>query len=515
MTDFLSNLKSTLEEEYNVSITENGAIGYRTTGKSLLDLNFAVSSLRMASETEIEEMFLKSFYEEKMLALKWLFYLRDVRGGLGERRTFRVILRLLANKKPEYIKSLIKLIPEYGRWDDLLCLVDCNSVRDCVLSIIKEQFNKDMQDMNDEKSISLLAKWLPSVNASSKQTKLNAKKIYTYMGLTKTEYRKSLSKLRAYLDVVERKMSAKQWSEIDYSTVPSRANLIYNNCFLRNDTERRQEFLSALTKGEVKINASTLYPCDIVHKYYFKEFDQTLEELWKALPNNVQGSENTIVVADGSGSMMTNVGSVTALDVANSLAIYFAERSTGEFKDKYITFSENPQLVDLSKGKNLREKLDIARLHCEVANTNIEAVFDLILDTAIKHKMKQEDLPKNIIIISDMEFDHCAVSNRFVDSRDYRYMRLDERLFDVISQRYEDNGYKLPKLMFWNVCSRTKTIPLKENELGVMLVSGFSTNTFKMIMSNKTDPYECLIEVLNDKRYMAVEERLKEYVDLM
>jgi hypothetical protein len=308
-------------------------------------------------------------------------------------------------------------------------------------------------------------------------------------------------------------MSAKEWGLIDYEAVPSKANLVYNSAFLRNDEERRREYLSKLEKGETKINASVLYPHDIVHKYggnYYrmKNKDAAIEALWKALPDTVHGCGNTIVVADGSGSMCCNVGGgsgVTALEVANALAIYFAEHSSGEFKDKYITFSENPRLVDFSKAKSLREKLQIAYSHCEVANTNIERVFDLILDTAVKNNMHQEDIPANVLIISDMEFDYCAISGNG------RWgSRPNQKLFDVIAKKYAEYGYKLPRLVFWNVNSRTGTIPVKENDLGVALVSGFSVNIVNMVMSNKLDPFECLLDVLNTERYQPIENAIKD-----
>lgn len=237
--------------------------------------------------------------------------------------------------------------------------------------------------------------------------------------------------------------------------------------------------------------------------------------LWKNLPDMVQGCGNTIVVADGSGSMGVNVGgtNVSALEVANALAIYFAERSSGQFKDQYITFSERPQLVDLSQGKNLREKLRIAKSHNEVANTNIEAVFELILATAINKRMEQSELPANILIISDMEFDSCATTNA-QPHRGYGWgyssrVASTATLFEVIAKRYADAGYQLPRLVFWNVNSRTGTIPVKENELGVALVSGFSPNVAKMVMSGKLDPYDCLLEAVNAERYQPVDDVLR------
>ena len=511
---FMNAIQNTLNDEYNISISENGAIGYRTSGKELLDLNFAVASLRGASEQEIIDKFTKAFFEDKILAMKWLFFARDVRGGLGERRLFRVILKSLIENNPEMVIPVINLIPEYGRYDDLWCLLDNQESAKVVYNIVDEQLIEDLHNMKKNKPISLLAKWLPSPNASSEKTKKYAKQIYKTLGLTEREYRQILSRLRKYLDVVETKMSAKDWSEIKYEAVPSKANLIYSNAFLKNDEERRKEYLEKLKKGETKINASTLYPHDIVHKYsgwYCRlgNKDSTIEALWKALPDTVQGCGNTIVVADGSYSMTSNIGgntTVTALDVANALAIYFAEHSSGEFKDKYITFSERPQLVDFSKADSLHDKLQIALTYDECANTNIEKVFDLILTTAIKHNMRQEDMPKNILIISDMEFDSCVTSG---DSDIWNRNRPNQRLFDVIAQRYADAGYQLPRLVFWNVNSRTGTIPVKENELGVALVSGFSVNIVKMVMSNKLDPYECLLETLNSERYAPIEKALR------
>lgn len=509
--NFMSSVKSTLNNEFNYGVTENGALGYRTSGKALLDINFAVASLRRASESDIYNRFMNAFFEDKVTAMKWLFYVRDIRGGLGERRLFRTVITGMAKENPNYLIPLISMIPEYGRYDDLWCLLD-TGLASQVLEVVKAQLMQDITDMTAGKGISLLAKWLPSPHASSTTTKRYARKIYKHIGVTERDYRKSLSRLRRYLDVVEVKMSNRQWDDIVYENVPSRANLIYNAAFLRNDEERRREFLSQLENGEVKINASTLFPHDIVHKYVthgwggcVKELDQTLEGLWNALPDTVQGCGNTIVVADGSGSMTSGVGNsgVTALDVANALAIYFAERSSGQFKDNYITFSERPQLVDLSSGKNLREKLQIALRHSEVANTNIEAVFNLILNTAVREKMHQEDMPQNILIISDMEFDGCATcGNGGWDERP------DTRLFEVIAQRYEAAGYKLPRLVFWNVNSRTGTVPVVENDMGVALVSGFSPNIAQMVMSGKTDPYECLLEALNNERYAPIAEAL-------
>lgn len=511
---FMESLKETLNEDMNVSRTENGALGYRTSGKELLDLNFAVSSMRNMNENQIENKFAKAFYEDKLLAVKWLFMARDAREGLGERRLFRVSMKFLEREQPEIAKAVIALVPEYGRWDDLWELLE-TSLKNEVVNLVKKQLTKDMENMANGKPISLCAKWMPSENTSSGKTKRLAKIMRSSLELTPKKYRKMLSKLRAYLNVVEIYMSKKEWNAIDYSAVPSRANLIYNAAFLRNDEERRREYLGKLEKGETKINAGVLFPHDIVHKYsetsgwswstrVKSTDDVALEQMWKALPDYVKDSGNTICVADGSGSMTIKVGGtqISALEVANALAIYFAERSSGQFKDNYITFSERPQLVDLSKGKSLREKIAIALMHNEVASTNIEAVFDLILQTAINKNMTQEELPQNILIISDMEMNQA---------QGYRNS-LNERLFQTIAKKYTNHGYKLPRLIFWNVNSRTNTIPVKENELGVALVSGFSPAIVKMVLSNKTDPFECLLEQLNVERYDAVEAAIKNLI---
>lgn len=504
MNTFMDNLKHTLNNEG--AYTENGAAAYRTSGKELLDINFAVTSMRNESEAQIEKRFAKAFYEDNLLAIKWLFFAGDVRGGLGERRLFRVGMRFIAKHNPEIALKILSLVPEYTRWDNYLCLLDTD-LRNDVCEILGRQLDEDILNKRAGENISLLAKWLPSPNTSSPQTKRYAKILIREFGLTEKQYRKFLSELRAYLRVVETKMSAKQWSEIDYSSVPSRANLIYNAAFLRNDEERRRTYLESLQKGETTINAGVLYPHDIVHKYaggygYTQgKLDTTLEELWKVLPDYVKDNSTTICVADGSGSMTSCVGNsrVSCLDVANALAIYFAERCSGEFKDKYITFSEHPQLVDFSKCNNLRDKINIALSHSEVANTNIKAVFALILKTAINTHMKQEDLPENILILSDMEFDMA---------QGYHH-KINNTLFAEIAQEYQRCGYKLPRLVFWNICSRTNTVPVQENENGVALVSGFSPAIVKMVLSNSVDPWDCLLEQLNSERYAPVESALQ------
>ena len=511
---FMNDLKVTLNEN-SFSITENGALGFSTSGTKLLDINFAVTSFRNKSDKAIEDAFANAYYENKLYAVKWLFFARDRKEGIGERRLFRVCLKWLANEDSEVARAVFGLSGEFGRLDDMFVLLD-TSLKDDVIAYVDKQLKEDIENMNNNKPCSLLAKWLKSPNASSKETRRLSKILYNGLGMTERNYRKTLSELRKYLKVVEVQMSAKQWNEINYNAVPSRANLVYNGAFLRNDEERRRAYLAALERGDkgVKINSSVNFPHDIVHKYTNGGYsvktgiDTTLEQLWKALPDFVNGQVNTICVADGSGSMTSKIGgtTVSALDVANAFAIYFAEHSSGEFNDNYITFSRNPRLVDFSQAKTLREKIAIARKHNEVADTNIEAVFDLLLNTAIRKKLSQDEIPANVLILSDMEFNSCARdnSNGWVARK---------TLFREIEQKWTDAGYKMPRCVFWNICSRTGTLPVNQHEnFPVALVSGFSPAICKMVLSGKLDPFECLLEQLNSERYQVVEDAVKEII---
>lgn len=505
---FMDSMENTLNNDFNKSYTENGALGFRTTGKELLDLNFKTSSLRKEDELSIAQKFERAFAEDKKYALKWAFYLRDAREGLGERRTFRVILKHLSGAEPNICKALIPLVAEYGRFDDLFVLFG-TECQNAALELIERQLESDIAGMKKNKPVSLLAKWMPSLSASSAKTRENANVIRSYLGYSPKKYRKTLSALRKYIDVVERKMSSKQWGEINYEAVPSKANILYKNAFMRNDEERRVAYLESIKRGEAKINSATNFPHDIVHSYvkggwgFRGSENDTLEALWKALPNLVKDDSNTLVVRDGSGSMTITVdpnSSVTALEVSTALAIYFSERSSGEFKDQFITFSSRPSLIKLDKCSSLAAKIRRCYSEGDCSNTNIKATFDLVLRTAIKNKMKQEDMPKNILIISDMEFDYGT------------YDRPNKTLFENIAREYADAGYQLPRLIFWNVNSRTGTIPVKENALGVALVSGFSVNVVKMVLSGQLDPYKCLIEQLDVERYAPVEEAIKSLI---
>lgn len=502
--DFMGAVKETLNDiPYNVSVTENGAIGYKTTGHPLLDINFAASSLRSKSEKEIVDMFEKAYYDTPLDSILWLFYLRDVRGGMGERRSFRIILKHMADNHPKEIAGVIPYIAEYGRYDDMWVLLE-TQFKEPVIKLLKEQIVSDLNGVKENKPISLLGKWLPSRCSKNAKNKQYVNLICINLGISPYTYQKITSTLRKHLKIVECDMSAGRWSVIDYNKVPAKANLLYNSAFLKHDEERRRRFLSALENHEegVKINAGTLFPHDIVHKYWNNlNCDQTLEELWKALPGGT-GYTDVMIVCDGSFSMHNLIdkkSSLQAMEACFALTIYFAERAEGVFKNRFITFSSRPKYVDIGNCKTLIDKLNCLLRHNECSSTDIKKVFDMILETAVNNHLTQEQLPKTVLVLSDMEFDSYSACSP----------RLNATLFDYITKRYKNAGYKMPKLAFWNLCSRTGTIPMKQNENGLVLVSGFSPATMKMVMSGNLDPFDAMLDVLYTERYRPIYEAVK------
>lgn len=479
------------------TLTENGAVAYATSGKEMLDFNFSITKMREA-KSGIERAFAKVFLNESPeTALRYLFYVGDCREGLGERKVFRHCLAYLAKEQPDYAKAVIALIPEYNRWDTVVDLIDYDSTRKIAIDLIRNQLNSDLENMLAGKSVSLCAKWMPSVNASSEGTKEKAFKLCKLLRCSQRKYRKNLAKLRSYLNVVEVKMSDKEWDKIDYSAVPSKANVKYNAAFLRNDEVRRREFLESLKTGSVKINAGVLTPDEIVRRYTNRggwrlsvcSYDEALEQLWKALPS--LSTTNNLIVRDGSGSMACF--DCKPMLTATALAIYMADHNSGGWKDKFVTFSSNPEIVDLSKYASLRAKIQKTLTYDDYSNTDIYKTMMLILKTAVSERMSQSEMPEIITIISDMQFD----AHRF---------NFDESLFDSIKAKYEKYGYHLPRICFWNVAvdGNGNTIPMQENEYGLILCSGYSPQIIKMFMSNKINPYEVLLDEIYKKRYDAV-----------
>ena len=476
-----------------MTYTENGAITPDNTGSSIIDFFFHSAAMRETNVNRITNMWDKAFKEDPQTALRILFYVRDVRGGQGERRVFRIIVKHMLNNKNtlEWLCDNAKLIPEYGRWDDLIYLTyeGKNTPFEKIgLKIIDNQLYNDYQFIGTSE-VSLLGKWMPSENASNSNTKEMAKYFIRKLKLTSRDYRKVLSTIRNHLRIVETNLTKKDYESIDYSTVPSKANLKYRKAFLRNDNKRYTEYLDKVNKGETKINASTLYPYEIVSKftYWFtpsKEEAETLNTLWNNLPDYVDDL-NGIVVADTSGSMMGR-----PLDVSVSLAMYIAERNKNKaFKDYFISFSSRPKFHKIS-GNNLSERCNSVQLG-DVTNTNIQAVFELMLNRAKEYNVSVEDMPKFILIVSDMEFDEAS-SNSSLSN------------FENIRRQYQNVGYPMPTLVFWNVNSRNNHTPVTINDRGVVLVSGCSPVIMKYALTACTNLMDIVKNVTNSDRYSNI-----------
>lgn len=473
------------------TVTENGAITPKSTNSPLLDFFSRGAAFRTRSETEINVAFDDAFAEDPAFATKCMFYFRDIRGGQGERRVFRTLLKHLAEKHTSILLENLSNVPVYGRWDDLFVLLD-TKVKDSVLALIKEQLFMDCLSADD--SISLLAKWLPGCNTSSKESRKQAQVIYNYLDWSPKIYRKTLSRLRAKLNVVERKMCGGDWKNINYETVPSRAAMVYRNAFVKRDRERYEEYLKLVGEGKRKINSATLYPYDIIANVRKGDKSKTLELQWSSLPNYLSDNpHNGIAVCDVSGSMCQPVGSasVSAMNVSISMSMYLAQRIQGKFNNHIITFSDEPSLVSI-KGESLSEKVNFIEGIDWGGSTNIQAVFDLILNAGRENNIPQSEMPDVIYIFSDMEFNYACHENN-------------KSNFEVIKEKYNMAGYRMPLLVFWNLCSRNNHSPVKQDEENVVLVSGFSPSLLKNFLSGKNvTPYDFMIEVLNDARYSLV-----------
>ncbi|MCW8931842.1 MAG: DUF2828 domain-containing protein [Gammaproteobacteria bacterium] len=482
-----SPLISAIEKKQNKTRTTNGAKAYRSTGSDLMDFFSRGGAIRELSSAEQVRLFANAWLESPTYALRALFYFRDIRQGQGQREPFRQQLAYLARVSEENVLHLLGIVPEYGRWDDLLCCLDISPrITDEIITLIAYQLKEDDQAEHP----SLLAKWLPSENASSEKTKYYATKIRKAIGFAPKQYRKLLSKLRAKINIVESKMSANKWDDIDYSKVPSQAFRIYTKAFYRHDEAGFTKFLSDVSTGKTKVNAGAMYPYQLVSKALDFDCecgsteDKSLTAQWDALPDYVEDKEaSALCVVDTSGSMRGQ-----PMEVALSLGMYFAERNTGPFKDNFITFSQHPKLQNI-KGNTLCAKVrNMVRADWDM-NTDLEKVFELILRTAVTHNLKQKDLPNKIIIISDMQFD--SVKNG-----------KNKTLFKTAKKMFKENKYKLPEVVFWNVKGVHDNHPVKQDENGTQLISGFSPTVFKYILTNKMQtPEEQMFEILDSPRY--------------
>ena len=480
-----------LKREANKTYTENGAVTYRSTCSECLDLFASIGGLRRESGGEITDRFLRAYGENADLAMKILFFARDVRGGLGERRVFRLILQWLAVNEPKSLEKNIPYIAEYGRYDDLLVLMD-TPCWPAALAYLKGRLDADWAAYCAGEDVSLLAKWLPSVNTSNKDTVRQAKKLARALGMNDAQYRKTLSALRAKICIIENRLREKDYA-FDYAKQPSKAMLKYRKAFLRNDGARYRAFLEAVAQGHSQLHTGALTPYEIIQPFFgqgavTEQERRAMDVTWKAQEDFTQG-ENALVVIDGSGSMYCGLDPMPAT-VALSFGIYYAERNTGPFQNHFITFSATPRLVEI-KGRDLYEKVRYCHQFNEVANTNLQKVFELILDTAVKHRVAQRDMPARIYIISDMEFDSCVDGGSVTN-------------FEHARQLFARYGYQLPEVVFWNVASRNRQQPVTKNEQGVALVSGCSPRIFSMLKAGTLSPYAFMMEVLSSERYAVI-----------
>ena len=522
------------------SYTANDGTAYHTSGSPLVDLNFSVPALRQVAvnfygkskhdryfygvhrtmdAVDALLLFITSYEEDPLYTMKWLMYARHIKLGLGERDIFRMMLTKIGDLHPEMALQFIigTELWNYGRWDDVLRIFfDTTStiLHDGLGELITNQFRRDVMGCGLGDSISLLAKWMPSNNTSSKQKRSEAAILQSLLHLSAREYRKTLSKLREHLAVVDRKASLNQWNDINYNHVPSKANLKYRNAFLKHDEERRKAYLTSLQKGDdaVKINANSMFLYDIVQAYVkadscwdssLNPYDETLEQLWNA-QESPKDYDDILVIRDGSGSMgqqLSGNRSVTALSVADSIALYCAQHNKNEsFKNRFITFSNRPQIVDISMCQTLRDKLRRLQRFDDYSNTDIEATFDLILDTAVKNHLPQDELPSSCLIISDMQFDQATKHDD------------NTTVIESCRQKFEALGYTMPRLIFWNVSVYAhNTIPVQMHPSGVILVSGFSKSIVDMVVSRELNP-ETALKAELDAKCSIVDTVLQDYV---
>ena len=502
------NFATAMYREGTHKLTENGAFAYDSTAQgALLDLFSQIGALRPRTESEIARKFAAAFNENKLLATKMLFYSGDIRqGGLGERRTFRICLRWMAENHPNIVLKNIELIPYFNRFDSWFILVGTKCEK-AMWELVAKTLIEDVKAMKASTArkhvpASLLAKWMPSENTSSAKTRELANKAIKALGLTPRKYRRMLSALRKHINVTERMMSAGEWAAIDYAKVPSYAMHNYGSAFAKHDYERFDAYLKSVSKGEAKINSSVLYPYDLVEEYMGyhgansmrvgdtyvdRNENAVVEAQWKALPNYLTKPVNAVVMADVSGSM-----SGRPMATSIGLATYFAQHNTGWYRNQYMTFTSVPHFINIPEGASLLECVKKVASAGVGYSTNLEAAFDKILETAVFYNIPKNQMPKTLVVISDMEID--------------RYMRPDFHwdFLDVQRARFEAKGYTLPRIILWNVNARKDTV-LSQSE-DVIFISGQSPSSFK-VLCQKLDgvtAYDLMLQVLNGPAYAKV-----------
>ena len=467
----MNTLVSALKKETNKTETINGMKAFKSSTNGLVDLFYKIGANR---GEDLTTDFQKAFNEDVDTAIRIMLYSRDVREGMGERQHYRNALHEIAIKDYTIALKLIPITPELGRWDDLFSLIGTPVEKEMLAF-----YAKALMEGN-----SLASKWAPREKSTKKHIAI---KLMKALGVNKKQYRKMLVE---NTDVVESKMSKKDWSSISFSNVPSLAHLRYTKAFKRNDEDRYHDYLLSLEKGEegVKINAGAVYPHQISSSILSSD-DNTvriLEQQWKALPDWIQNDASFLPVSDVSGSMRG-----LPMEVSVALGIYCAQRNKSAFKDLIITFSSKPSFIDIS-GLSLKSSVKTV-LHGDWGmSTDLEKTFDLVLNTAVKNEVDPKDMPNAIIIFSDMQFNQAVRTYHEVGKLSAQ---------EMIRSQYESAGYKMPKIVYWNL-NGSSNVPVLDKETGALLVSGFSPSLMKSILSNQDyNPIEAILDIVGKERY--------------
>ena len=458
----------------NTILNSKGSEYYETSYDANLDLFAKIS--RFNEEYKILDTFCDAYEENSSLALSNLLYILDIRDGKGERRIFKIIYSYLCNNHPDDALKILPLISKLGRYDYILVGID-TPIESNVISLIKEQLEYDLKTDNP----SLLAKWLPSHRSHNTNNEL-AKKLIKLLGMSEKEYRVTLSTIRSKLNIVEKNLTNRDYENIDFNKVPSKAMLKYNKAYTTNMSDMYNHYKESLNNGESEIKTTGLFSYEIVKRILFnKDSDNIYDYMWKNQKEIFDfNPDNILVVADTSGSM-TNYNYIPYC-TSIGLAIYISERNKGIYKNKFITFSEKPVLQEI-KGDTISEKIKSMKT-INAYNTDIDKVFKIIIDSALENNISNEELPSHIIIISDMEFDSGVASQSGTN-------------FSGWKQLFESHGYKLPNIIFWNVACDSKGLPVTMFDNDVALISGFSTSILESILSlDKYNPVDVMLEKL-------------------
>ncbi|NQY58442.1 DUF2828 family protein [Cognatishimia sp.] len=467
-----------LEAVTNKGYTDNGALTNLSSKSPLVDLMFLAGASRRFSDEEYFTLLNEAYSDNPKYAIRLMFWAGDIRESLGERKFFSKALRYLYDNHLPIFEAVAKKVPEYSRWDLLFPFHES----EVVMSLIAKEFclGKD----------GLLFKWLP--REKCKKHKIFRLKLLRRLNIDNKTYRKIVSEKS---DTVEQQMSAKNWQDINYKHVPSVAFSKYKKAFYRNDEDRFADFVNKANKGETTINAGAIFPYQIVaglNEYSNSSEWEAAEAQWKNLPDYLEDAKDKILpLIDLSGSMTCSYGSnVRPIDVATSLGVYMSERLPAPFKNTLAVFSQKPNFLVLPEG-SLKDKLKKMWDSSEVANTNFYRVFTFMLAIATQNKVPKEDMPNKIMAISDMEFD---------EAQDYGHTTN----FQEIKKLYEDSGYDMPDLVFWNVNGRLGNAPATINDKGVILISGCSPSILKFVLNGGCDSLKLMQEIVESPRYSAI-----------